>query len=327
MSDKKATVSVVVPTWNYERRRELAACVSAIAAQTLPVTETIVSVDHNEELLAWAREAFPEAIVVANAHERGVVGNRNTGIETATGEIVVLTDDDTESAPTWVENLTGCFADDSVVGVTGELLPRWAGSEARWFPTEFYWVFGCSYTGLPTELAPVRNPIGANMAVRREALEEIGGFRQGAAPRQLRHRGTVLAGGHALEDTELGIRIGRRWPEKKWLYQPRATVRHTVEPEQATFGYLLRRSFEEGASKAVLAATIGSEQGLESERRHLFAIVPRGVLRGLGDALRGDLSGLGRAAGIVAGIGAAGIGFILGSLQTRLARPTAAPAA
>jgi len=327
MSDKKAKVSVVVPTWNYERRDELAACVAAIRAQTVAVAETIVVVDHNEELLSWARAEFPGAIVVANAHPRGVVGNRNTGIETASGEIVVLTDDDTESAPTWVENLAACFEDESVVGVTGELLPRWAAGEARWFPTEFYWVFGCSYTGLPTKLAPVRNPIGANMAVRREALEEIGGFRQGAAPRQLRHRGIVIAGGHALEDTELGIRIGRRWPEKKWLYQPDATVRHTVEPEQATFGYLLRRSFEEGASKAVLAATVGSEQGLESERNYLFATVPRGVLRGLGDALRGNPSGLGRAAAIVAGVGATGIGFVLGTLQTRLARPTAAPAA
>src|SRR3954447_7003359 len=105
MSDRNETVSVVVPTWNYERRDELAACVAAIAAQTTPVAETIVVVDHNEELLAWARESFPAAIVVANAHERGVVGNRNTGIEAASGELVVLTDDDTESAPTWVENL------------------------------------------------------------------------------------------------------------------------------------------------------------------------------------------------------------------------------
>ena len=93
-------------------------------------------------------------------------------------------------------------------------------------------MFGCSYTGLPTELAPVRNPIGANMAVRREAIQEIGGFRTASPPREIRYRGTVIAGGHALEDTELGIRIGQRWPQMSWLYQPHATVSTPSTPSR-----------------------------------------------------------------------------------------------
>ena len=180
-------------------------------------------IDHNPELLEWVRETFPDVKAVANAHDRGVVGARNTGVELAQGEIVVLTDDDTEAEPDWLAGLESCFADPDVVGVTGELLPSWSSAEPTWFPHEFYWVFGCSYAGLPSEVAPVRNPIAANMAVRRWALQEIGGFRQGVTPRQIRHRGAVVAGGHALEDTELGIRIGRQWPQMKWLYQPHAT--------------------------------------------------------------------------------------------------------
>ena len=110
-------------------------------------------------------------------------------------------------------DLASCFDDPGVVGVTGELLPRWTGTEPDWFPPEFYWVFGCSYTGLPTELAPVRNPIGANMAVRgRDAAGDRRLPGQGVAPREIRYRGVVSAGGHALEDTELGIRIRQRWP-------------------------------------------------------------------------------------------------------------------
>jgi glucosyl-dolichyl phosphate glucuronosyltransferase len=313
------TVTVVVPTWNFDRREDLARCVKAIEAQSVAPREVLVVVDHNQRLLDWATGAFPRATVIANRHERGVVGNRNTGIEAAQGDIVVLTDDDTEAEPDWIENLASCFADPSVVGVTGELVPRWAGREPLWFPAEFYWVFGCSYAGLPTEVSPVRNPIGANMAVRREAVQEVGGFREGAAPRELRHRGAVVAGGHALEDTELGIRIGRRWPQMRWLYQPHATVRHMVDAEQATLGYLVRRSFEEGGGKAVLAHAVGSEDGLASERRHLFVVIPRGVLGGLRDLLRGDGWGLARAAAIGIGILATGFGYAVTSLRLRAA--------
>lgn len=303
-------ISVVVPTWSWDRRAELARCLRAVERQTLAPDETIVVVDHNAELLDWVRWSFPRVRATANRYDRGVVGARNTGAELASGEVVVFTDDDTEAEPTWIESLSRCFADPGVVGVTGELVPSWSGSEPRWFPAEFYWVFGCSYTGLPTEIAPVRNPIAANMAVRAAQLREIGGFRQGVAPRQIRYRGVVIAGGHALEDTELGIRIGQRWPEMRWLYQPHATVRHTVGPEQATLNYLVRRSFEEGASKAHLARTMGGQQGLSTERRYVSVILPMGMARGVWQALRGDRHGLARAGAIAIGLLSSGLGFL-----------------
>lgn len=305
---------MVVPAWSWDRRDELASCLRAIERQTLAADETIVVIDHNPQLLEWVRDAFPAAQVVANRHEQGVVGARNTGVEIASGEIVVLTDDDTEAEPNWIEGLAACFEDPEVVGVTGNLVPKWAGEEPGWFPPEFYWVFGCSYTGLPTTIAPVRNPIAANMAVRSRQLREIGGFRQGVAPRKIEYRGVVVAGGHALEDTELGIRIGERWPEMSWLYQPHATVHHAVGIEQATLGYLVRRSFEEGASKVELARTVGAQQGLSSERRYMAVVLPQGFARGLWQAVRGDLNGARRAAAIAIGVLSSGLGLVAATI-------------
>lgn len=313
-----ADVTVVVPTWDRRRWEDLASCLLSLARQTLPPGEIIVVVDHNPELLASARASFPDARVVENRHSRGVVGARNTGIELARGEIVVLTDDDTRADRRWLEYLHGCFADPAVVGATGALIPRWPGAQPRWFPPEFYWVVGCSYTGLPKHVAPVRNPIAANMAVRRHAVRAAGGFREGSTPREIRSRGIVIAGGHALEDTELGIRMGRRWRETVWLYHPRATVHHTVKREQATLGYLARRSFEEGAAKAHLARSVGSQDGLESERRYLAAVVPRGLARGLRDFLTGDPSGAARAGAIIVGLAAAAFGYSIAALTSRL---------
>jgi glucosyl-dolichyl phosphate glucuronosyltransferase len=309
------SVSVVVPSWSWDRRDQLGRCLRAIERQTLTPAQTIVVIDHNPRLLEWTRESFPGTEVIANRHQRGVVGARNTGVEVAEAEVVVLTDDDTEAEPTWIERLASCFEDPGVVGVTGELVPNWAGPEPVWFPSEFYWVFGCSYTGLPTEVAPVRNPIAANMAVRTRQLREIGGFREGVAPREISYRGVVIAGGHALEDTELGIRIGQRWPEMSWLYQPHATVRHAVTEEQATLGYLMRRSFEEGSSKAHLAGEMGAESGLSSERRYVSVVLPLGVARGISQSLRGDRRGLLRSLAILLGLLSSGIGFLAGILS------------
>lgn len=317
----RSTVSVVVPTWSLDRRDGLAACLQAIGRQTLPPNEVIVVVDKNPELLTWVRSSFPTAKAVSNRFDRGVVGARNSGIEIARGDIVVLTDDDTRAEERWLESLEACFSDPSVVGVTGELIPSWAGARPRWFPPELYWVLGCSYEGLPREVAPVRNPIAANMAVRTRALQEAGGFRQGARPREIAHRGSVIAGGHALEDTELGIRVGRRWPEMRWLYQPAAVVHHTVTPAQASLGYLMRRSFEEGAGKAQLARVIGARDGLSAERRYVSVVLPRGMALGAWQSLRGDRFGALRSAVIAIGLLASGLGFLAGFLA-RPRRPT-----
>jgi glycosyltransferase involved in cell wall biosynthesis len=314
------TFSVVVAAWHLDSKADLEACVAALGRQTLAPHEVIVVIDHNPELAAWARAALGAATVLENQYERGIVGARNTGSEQASGEVVAFTDDDAAADPDWLEHLALAFAEETTIGVGGELVPDWQGPEPRWYPPEFYWVFGCSYRGLPTELAPIRNPIGANMAVRREALEAIGGFSAGVTPRELKHGDAVVSGGHALDDTRLGIAVGRAFPGKRWLHQPAARVRHKVPSTRASFRYLLIRGFEEGEGKAALAEKVGADSGLESERRHLFVTIPRGFALGFGDLLRGDRYGPARSLALVAGVAATAAGFLVASLRGRLRR-------
>jgi hypothetical protein len=313
-----ADFSVVVAAWSLDAKPDLEACVGALATQTLPPREVIVVTDHNPELAAWAHERLDGVTVLENAHGRGLVGARNTGIEATVGALVAFTDDDAAPEPGWLAGLAAAFEDPSAIGVGGKLLPNWVGPEPRWFPPEFYWVFGCSYRGLPDRLAPIRNPIGANMAVRREALEAVGSFADGVAPRELKLGGKVLSGGHSLDDTSLGIRVSAAFPDKRWLYQPAARVRHTVVPGRTTLRYLLIRSFEEGEGKAALAGAVGAEAGLESERRHLFVTVPLGFGRGFAELLRGDVDGPLRSLALVAGIGAAAAGYLVAGMRARL---------
>ncbi len=319
----KSATSVVVSTYDRKRWNDLVECVRSLDAQTVPALEVIVVVDHNPSLLDEAAVTFTSATVVENRRARGLAGARNTGVDIARGSVIAFIDDDARAEPGWLERLQPCFTDPTTVGTGGALIPLWEAQAPRWFPTEFYWVFGCSYTGLPEHLAPVRNPIGANMAVRTRILREIGGFREGdssEAPREIRSRGVVRAGGNVPDDTELAIRVKQRWPGAVWLYEPQARVRHTVTPERTSLGYFVRRSFEEGDGKARLSSFVGAEDGLSSERRQLARVLPRGLLRGLRDALRGDPYGPVRSMMIGFGVLITATGFLNGSLAIRLGR-------
>jgi cellulose synthase/poly-beta-1,6-N-acetylglucosamine synthase-like glycosyltransferase len=263
--------------------------------------------------------------VIPNERPRGLAGARNSGIAVSRGSIVAFIDDDARAEPDWVEELAACIEGSEAVGAGGALLPLWQGEAPGWFPPEFYWVFGCSYTGLPTSLGPVRNPIGANMAVRKSILEEVGGFREGEsedAPKEIRNRGVVRAGGNVPDDTDLAIRVKQLRSDAVWLYQPEARVLHTVTPERATLGYFLRRCYEEGVGKANLARSLGSRESLSSERRHLLAVLPRGVARGIRDLLGGDRDGALRSGAIVIGLLSSAVGYLAASISEVRRRAT-----
>jgi hypothetical protein len=160
------------------------------------------------------------------------------------------------------------------------------GSRPAWFPREFGWVVGCTYKGMPEGTAPVRNLIGANMSFRRTAFSSAGLFTEGLG------RTSHLPEG--CEETELSIRVKRVLPQSELIYQPAARVTHLVPASRARWEYYLKRSFSEGVSKAKVARLAGVKQGLSSEWTYTLKVLPNGFIEGLADALKGDLSGLGR---------------------------------
>jgi glycosyltransferase involved in cell wall biosynthesis len=307
------TVSVVVSTYDEQRWGHLVACVESLQGQTATTAELIVVVDHNPSLLRRAQEQFPALRVIDNDRPRGLAGARNAGVAVSTADVVAFIDDDARAEPDWLEQLLTCFDAAETVGAGGALIPDWEDGRPSWVPTEFYWVFGCSYTGLPEERAPVRNPIGANMAARAAVLREVGGFREGGevdSPRELRARGMVRAAGNVPDDTDLAIRVKQRIADAIWLYQPAARVLHSVPTARTSLGYFLRRSFEEGVGKASLGRLVGTDASLASERGYVSKVLPRAIARESGRLLRGDGAAALRILAIVAGTGAAGIGYL-----------------
>ncbi|MDQ3889312.1 MAG: glycosyltransferase, partial [Actinomycetota bacterium] len=171
---ERPRISVVVCAWSEERLGLLEENIASLERQTLPPAEVIVAVDHNPELLAVARDAFPDHLVVANREPRGASGPKNTALLHASGEIVAFIDDDAFADERWLEALAEAYEDETTIGTGGRLTPIWMEGRPPWFPPEFDWVVGCSYRGEAVGRTAVRNPIGANMSFRRDVFARTG---------------------------------------------------------------------------------------------------------------------------------------------------------
>jgi GT2 family glycosyltransferase len=302
-------ISVVICAYTERRWEDIVAAVVSIRAQTRPPVRTILVVDHNPRLLERARVAFPDVVVVPNGGRRGLSGGRNTGVSHAVGDVVAFLDDDARAQPDWLERLAAGYSSPSVMGVGGTVAPVWPGQRPPWLPPEFDWVVGCTFAGMPTSSAPVRNLIGANMSFRREALDTVGGFTDGL--------GRVGARPLGCEETELGIRL-RRWRAGVQLrYEPAAVVHHRVTGDRVAWGYFCARCYAEGFSKAMVSRLVGAGDALETERRYVRSVLPRAMARGLRPRRRDRGQGVASVGAIVAGLFLTTAGYVRGRLAGR----------
>lgn len=302
------TISVIICAYTMERWDELVAAVQSAQQQHTPPLEIIVVVDHHPLLLQRVRAQLPEVVAVANQEPQGLSGARNSGIAVARGSLIAFLDDDAIADPDWLTYFSSSCADAEVLGVGGFVEPYWLAKRPSWFPEEFYWVVGCSYKGLPQTLTPVRNPYGGCTCIRREVFTTIGGFRNAMG-----RRGAQPLGG---EETELSIRAHQYWPERTFLYEPRARIRHRIASQRGRFRYFLSRCYAEGLSKAALARYVGISDGLASEWNYTLRTLPQGVAHGLKDGFTHfDLAGFQRAGAIIAGLAMTTTGYLVGTIS------------
>ena len=307
------TVSVIICTYTMERWYDVLGAVESVRAQTVPASEIILVVDHNDDLADTARMAFPDVRVVANAETRGLSGARNTGVRMAGGDIVAFLDDDAAASPTWLQSLLAHYDDPDVHGVGGSASAVWTGGpRPRWLPAEFDWVVGCTYAGQPTRTATVRNLIGCNMSFRREVFVRVGGF----SPAIGRVGKRPLGG----EETELCIRVGQAMPGARIVYDPALNVRHRVSPDRRGFRYFRSRCYSEGLSKAMVSDLVGADSGLAAERSYVTRVLPRGFLLALLQVLLLRPFAAGRAFAIVFGLLATALGYVRGAVGMAQAR-------
>ncbi|MGC2375009.1 MAG: glycosyltransferase, partial [Solirubrobacteraceae bacterium] len=167
------SASIVVPT--RARPDYLRVALASIAPQAAGAGVELIVVDDAGPSDA-ERELAERFGARYEPHPRplGLNVARNTGVERASGELVVFVDDDVEVCDGWLDALLDAAREHPEVEVfAGRIVPRLEGSPPR----------GCGREGPPItalDLGPrdisTRFAWGANMAIRRRALERVGPF-------------------------------------------------------------------------------------------------------------------------------------------------------
>jgi len=304
--------SVVVCAYTENRWDDTLEAVDSLLNSDTQPLEIILVVDHNKKLFDRFCSQFHNnnvVRVIENQNIQGLSGSRNSGIMICKGENIGFLDDDAIAAPDWLSRLTSwCDDNENVLGAGGKVDPIWIDGKTRWFPSEFNWTVGCSYTGMPESPKTVRNPFGGCMIVKKNLFELVGGFRTGTG-----RVGEVPLG---CEETELSIRAHQRYPDMIFVYDPSAKIRHKVPGKRLTWGYFLARCYNEGISKALLTKLVGAQDSLSTEKIYTLHILPKGALKGVSDFLfRLDVGGLGRTIAIIVGLITTTFGYVVGQVK------------
>lgn len=297
---KLPSISVVIPSM-LGRRDGLQACLDSLAALDYPDYEVIV-VDNRP---AGAPPVELAAVRVVREPRPGISAARNRGLAAATGEIVAFTDDDVEVDPSWLRAIAlRMRAHPEEACVTGLTLPRELQTPAQVALEDYYGGFGLrTFEPLSHRLRLAPGPKsllraatvdavgddgrlrksfslyatgsfghGANMAVRRHALRELGGFDVALGA------GTPTCGG---EDLAMFARL--IWHGYSVGFEPGALVHHTHRrDDQGLRGQIKGYGVGWGALLLALAA---------EDPRHLgrmLGTVPRGA-RALSSSYRRKL--------------------------------------
>ena len=280
------TISLIATSYTTEQLKDITELLDSIKAQTYTDVETIFVAERSRELyeLVKAQEQnIPNLKVVFNDSKPGISAARNLGIKEARGEIIAFTDDDAVLSPQWAEETVKAYArDDSIVGLTGPILPLWEDPLMAWFPREFYWIFACTYYDW-TEPREVRNGYGTNISFRREAFENGELF-----PTYLgSERGSEIGEQKTTaEETELSLRVRHR-TGKRIEYNPKVTVSHKVHKYRLTRQYIWKRAYIEGCSKILIQKLF--KDNLRDERllKTEYELLRRILLKLSPDILKG----------------------------------------
>ena len=221
-------LSAVLCTWN---RAELldGALEALVAQQDAPPHEILVvdnaSPDRTREIVAEFAGRHPHVHYVLEPRQ-GLAYARNTAVARTSGAIVAFTDDDVRVAPDWMARIAVAFErwpDTACVG--GPVVPRWLEPVPAWLTRDQWAPLGIQDYGPEPFRVDTSRPIcmiGANLAVRRQALDAIGGFNSALQ--------RVGDGGGSTEDQELHLRL---WAAGlHGMYDPSVNATALIMPER-----------------------------------------------------------------------------------------------
>jgi GT2 family glycosyltransferase len=280
------SASILFPT---RRRRDyLAVALASVAPQAVEHgAEVIVveddPVDPDTEGLVWRHGGR----YFAHGAPRGINVARNTAIDAAYGSLLCFLDDDVEVWPDWLAALLAAAeACPEHEAFGGPIRPRLEGTNLH----------ACGRESLPVTALDLgaadldaEHVWGANMALRRGALERIGRF------------DPALGGAGDEEDWQRRLRAGGG----RIRYVARAGVDHRRVGDDARLGRLARAGYARGRFSRRYDARKGAAPSLPAELRTLAGCVWHTGRYRCGNGIVMAAHTAGRVREAVAGAGAA----------------------
>jgi GT2 family glycosyltransferase len=207
-------LSVVIVTC--ARPEELARCLDALSqhATRHDVDVTTVHAPGDHTSVALVRERFPQVRVV-ETERRNISHQRNAGAATADGDVLVYLDDDAWPAGGWLDALGDAFAAEPDLAEAGGPVLEPDG-RLQMGPTAIS-RFARTRTVRGPDHVPgghVFQITGCNMAIRADALRDVGGFDETYA--------------YHLDDSDVALRLADGGHRIGWV--PEARVHHDKAP-------------------------------------------------------------------------------------------------
>jgi glucosyl-dolichyl phosphate glucuronosyltransferase len=217
---------------------------------------------------------FPVRLRCLFEMQQGRSSALNTGIRAAEGIVLAFTDDDVRVVDGWLDAATlPLLAADRTLGYTGgPVRPIWGAPPPAWLDLARGDLWGTiaiqDHGADPFIYEEGRKvPLGANMAVRRDVFEAIGGFRADLG----RTGGRLVLG---QEVPELLMRA--RQAGFRGLYTPAMQVHHHIPAKRLTPSYFRNWWFGKGVSRAALERMQPiTELGIDLRKTPHLLEVPR----------------------------------------------------
>jgi GT2 family glycosyltransferase len=209
-------ISVVIV--NYNGRRWLEACLSAVLAQDAAGIEVILVDNHSSDgSLDLVRERFPDVRLAPAESNLGFAGGNNFGAAVARGRYLAFLNNDTVPSRGWASALKRPLEADATVGLTTSQIVYLHDPSIVDSAGDGYLRAGGAFKrfhGQPAALAgescDVFGACGAACMVRRDLFEALGGFDEDFFM--------------VYEDVDLSFRA--RLAGFRCVYVPEAVVRH-----------------------------------------------------------------------------------------------------
>jgi glucosyl-dolichyl phosphate glucuronosyltransferase len=240
--NKRPLVSIIICSHN--RSTDVSECLGSLMPQIDGRTEVILvdsaSDSKNHADMRNLANLYP-AVKLTRVAEPGLSRARNRGAYLAAAEWVAFLDDDTVPFPDWLEKLLAVVAAASptqaVIG--GGIYPRWPqGMDGENLSKRWKLFLSITEADRGGSVSDGYELKGANYAIRRGVLLEVGGFSE-----KLGRIGESLISGEESHVTKSVLDLGLGAD-----FNPAFKVYHKISPERLKLSWILRRTFWEGVS-------------------------------------------------------------------------------